>query len=345
MDIAFSVVLLVKWLKKMKYVKMEDADMKKVLTGVLTLAIVASVGATVAFAADFRGCRGNFVDADGNGICDNYGTDCRDGNGCGNYVDADGDGVCDNFGTNSNARPNSQVNGMDGADSAMDVASDANAISDSKDKAPAKGKIATVGGLKYKVTKSATKNGTVAVSGIKNKKAKSATIPAKVKIGGYTFKVTSIASRAFSDCKKLSRIKIKGTSIKSVGKKAFYKVPKSAKAIVPSDKKTAYKKILKKGGFCGACRVNAVNSSTDSSSSANKARSNSANNGRGYNGRGNYVDADGDGVCDNYGTNGCGRNYVDSDGDGVCDNYATRGGYGCGAGGRGCHGAGWGRRN
>ncbi len=344
MDIAFSVVLLVKWLKKMKYVKMEDADMKKVLTGVLTLAIVASVGATVAFAADFRGCRGNFVDADGNGICDNYGTDCRDGNGCGNYVDADGDGVCDNFGTNSNARPNSQVNG-NGADSAMDVASDANAISDSKDKAPAKGKIATVGGLKYKVTKSATKNGTVAVSGIKNKKAKSATIPAKVKIGGYTFKVTSIASRAFSGCKKLSRIKIKGTSIKSVGKKAFYKVPKSAKAIVPSDKKTAYKKILKKGGFCGACRVNAVNSSTDSSSSANKARSNSANNGRGYNGRGNYVDADGDGVCDNYGTNGCGRNYVDSDGDGVCDNYATRGGHGCGAGGRGCHGAGWGRRN
>lgn len=47
-------------------------------------------------------------------------------------------------------------------------------------------------------------------------------------------------------------------------------------------------------------------------------------------GRGrNYVDADGNGVCDNYGT-GCGRNYVDADGDGVCDNYGT----GCHRGGR-----------
>lgn len=47
---------------------------------------------------------------------------------------------------------------------------------------------------------------------------------------------------------------------------------------------------------------------------------------RGGYGRGrNYVDADGNGVCDNYGT-GCGRNYVDADGDGVCDNYGT----GCG---------------
>lgn len=36
----------------------------------------------------------------------------------------------------------------------------------------------------------------------------------------------------------------------------------------------------------------------------------------------NYVDADGNGVCDNYGT-GCGRNYVDADGDGVCDYYGT----------------------
>ena len=43
----------------------------------------------------------------------------------------------------------------------------------------------------------------------------------------------------------------------------------------------------------------------------------------------NYVDADGNGVCDNYGT-GCGRNYVDADGDGVCDNYGT----GCHRGGR-----------
>ena len=47
-----------------------------------------------------------------------------------------------------------------------------------------------------------------------------------------------------------------------------------------------------------------------------------------------YVDADGDGICDNYGTNGCGlgAGYVDADGDGICDNYGTNG---CGRGGRG----------
>lgn len=37
-------------------------------------------------------------------------------------------------------------------------------------------------------------------------------------------------------------------------------------------------------------------------------------------GRGNYVDEDGDGVCDNCGT-ACGyRHYADEDGDGLCDN-------------------------
>lgn len=55
-----------------------------------------------------------------------------------------------------------------------------------------------------------------------------------------------------------------------------------------------------------------------------------------------FVDADGDGVCDNYG-NGAGAGYVDSNNDGVCDNYGTGAGngYGCRNGG-GHHGAGHG---
>lgn len=44
---------------------------------------------------------------------------------------------------------------------------------------------------------------------------------------------------------------------------------------------------------------------------------------------GNYVDADGDGVCDNAGT-GQGPGYVDADGDGVCDNAGTGRGAGRG---------------
>jgi hypothetical protein len=50
-----------------------------------------------------------------------------------------------------------------------------------------------------------------------------------------------------------------------------------------------------------------------------------------------YVDADGDGVCDNCGAvNGVGNagcpGYVDEDGDGVCDNRGNGCGYGVGAG-------------
>ena len=45
----------------------------------------------------------NYVDADGNGICDNLGTaGANYGSGRGqdaNYVDADNDGICDNLGT------------------------------------------------------------------------------------------------------------------------------------------------------------------------------------------------------------------------------------------------------
>lgn len=36
-----------------------------------------------------------------------------------------------------------------------------------------------------------------------------------------------------------------------------------------------------------------------------------------------YVDADGNGVCDNWGTHGKGMNFVDADDNGVCDNLGT----------------------
>ena len=56
-----------------------------------------SLGIGSAYAAG-TGAGQNFVDADGDGICDNYGTGAGRGNGAG-FVDADGDGVCDNYGT------------------------------------------------------------------------------------------------------------------------------------------------------------------------------------------------------------------------------------------------------
>ena len=60
--------------------------MKKMRIGILAAAMVLAVGTTSAFAAGpGRGLR--YVDANGDGICDNAGQYCR-------YVDANGDGSC-----------------------------------------------------------------------------------------------------------------------------------------------------------------------------------------------------------------------------------------------------------
>lgn len=65
--------------------------MKKVILGILAAAILLSASATAAFAFGARaGC--NFVDADGDGVCDMADSHCA-------FVDVDGDGVCDNVGS------------------------------------------------------------------------------------------------------------------------------------------------------------------------------------------------------------------------------------------------------
>lgn len=73
--------------------------MKK-FTAFLTMALILSMCSTTIFAA--RHTNGKYyVDADGNGICDNYASNCNGygkHSGCGKeYVDADGDGICDNM--------------------------------------------------------------------------------------------------------------------------------------------------------------------------------------------------------------------------------------------------------
>lgn len=61
--------------------------MKKTLLGILGAAVLLSMCVATAFAAG-PGCGRQFVDADGDGVCDNAGAMCG-------YVDEDGDGVCD----------------------------------------------------------------------------------------------------------------------------------------------------------------------------------------------------------------------------------------------------------
>jgi len=90
--------------------------MRKVLSGILAAVIVLSVCATTALAAG-PGRGRYFVDADGDGICDNCGVYHR----CGmaatsrgrNFVDADGDGVCDYYVTGQ-GRGNGRGNGVQG---------------------------------------------------------------------------------------------------------------------------------------------------------------------------------------------------------------------------------------
>lgn len=88
--------------------------MKKVLAGIFAAAIIFSAESATALAA---GPGGHFIDADGDGICDNAGRppicadadgdgvcdicladygSCPAGNGAA-FVDVDGDGICDHY--------------------------------------------------------------------------------------------------------------------------------------------------------------------------------------------------------------------------------------------------------
>lgn len=99
--------------------------------------------------------------------------------------------------------------------------------------------------IKYTVTSAKE----VKVTGATKKSIRSVTIPATVKYKGTTYKVTSIGSKAFYNCKKLKTVTIKSRKLKSVGKSAFKGIYKKAKVTVPKSKYKAYRKLLKKAGF------------------------------------------------------------------------------------------------
>lgn len=65
-------------------------NVRRLMAGIMVLAMIAAIKPTIAFAAEkIRGSY--FVDADNDGVCDNY----AQGNES-NFVDENGDGVCDN---------------------------------------------------------------------------------------------------------------------------------------------------------------------------------------------------------------------------------------------------------
>ena len=129
---------------------------------------------------------------------------------------------------------------------------------------PAKGKVYTSGNLKYKVTKSAYKNGTVSVYAPAEKTLTSASVPATVKINGYTFNVTAIGDKAFNGCTKLKKVTIgskvptitvNSKVLKTVGASALKGISAKAVIKVPAAKLSAYQKLFKGKGQKNSVKI------------------------------------------------------------------------------------------
>ena len=131
-------------------------------------------------------------------------------------------------------------------------------------------------GVIYRITT----DGTVEYQKADAKAKGTVVIPATVTLQGTTYKVTSIAAKAFYNNKKLRKIvigknvvqigkkafygctnlkniviKTKKLTAKTVGKKAFYKVHKKAVVKVPKKCKKQYKIWLKKTGITGQRKI------------------------------------------------------------------------------------------
>lgn len=111
-----------------------------------------------------------------------------------------------------------------------------------------------------------------------SKKIKSVKVEAKVKYKGTQFKVVSINTKAFRNCKKLKTVTIGGNvsyigsyafdncsnlrtirieskKVKNIGKKAFHSVNKKVKVYIPKSKRNAYKKMLYKRGISKSTKI------------------------------------------------------------------------------------------
>ena len=77
-------------------------------------------------------------------------------------------------------------------------------------------------GNQYKVTGSDQKNPTVEYVKPKSNAKRNVKIPATARYAGVTYKVTSVADKAFRNNKKVTNITV-GTNVKSIGRSAFEK--------------------------------------------------------------------------------------------------------------------------
>ena len=115
---------------------------------------------------------------------------------------------------------------------------------------PKQGVTYTVGSSKYKITRSAASAGSAAYMRRSKKTYKTSSVPANARINGYTFKITSVADKAFRKNKKLKKVTI-GTNVTKIGKQTFYGDKKLKTIVIKSKKitkcgKAAFKGINKK---------------------------------------------------------------------------------------------------
>ena len=109
---------------------------------------------------------------------------------------------------------------------------------------PKAGTKVTVGGNQYTVTKV----GSEVRFSKANAKARAITVPSTIKAKGITYKVTSIGTNAFKNCKKLTKATI-GANVKVIKAKAFNNCPKLKAVTIKTallTKKTASKKCFSK---------------------------------------------------------------------------------------------------
>ena len=130
---------------------------------------------------------------------------------------------------------------------------------------------------RYKILSVKGKKGTVSWLGLEKNKTK-VTLAKTVKAGNITFTVTTIAANAcknntklqsitvstnitkigknaFAGCKKLKKITVKSSKIKSVGKNAFKGISKKAIIKVPATQYTKYKKKFSKKGQAKTVKI------------------------------------------------------------------------------------------
>lgn len=135
----------------------------------------------------------------------------------------------------------------------------------------AKGTDLTKGNNRYKVNSTSKAKPTVKFVGLVNEKASTVTIPETVVVSGVSYKVTaisakavngntsitslvinknvkSISAKAFFNCKKLKKIKLKTKVITNINNKAFANIHSKAKFYTYNSQISRYRTMLKNAG-------------------------------------------------------------------------------------------------